>query len=95
MSAKFFARPVSIFSEVGIPLQIESADEAYVTLMEWTRARGPAHEAALNASRAAMLGDVDTEVARGIFEGFARMRGVLVPDAVGAAAIAAAISATR
>ena len=79
MSIRLFETPVTIFVGLGYPRQVAGTTEAYKILMEWHGKRGPAHEAAINACRAAMTGDIDVETARGIFEAFARARGVLVP----------------
>jgi hypothetical protein len=89
MTTKPFEQPVSIFVGLGFPHQVDSVLDAYRILSEWHGPRGPAHTAALKACQAALAGDVDPETARGIFVAFARSRGILVPEAVNAAALAA------
>jgi hypothetical protein len=87
-----FDRPLSIFVGLGFPRQVQSVVEAYQLLQDWSEARGPAHAAALKACRAAMAGEIDAETARGVVEGFARHRGILVSDVVAAGAMPPAAS---
>ncbi len=85
-----FDRPVPIFVGLGFPTSINNVHDAYRILCDWDGRRGPAHEAAMNACRAAFQGDVDGETVRGIFSAFAKAHCIVVPDAVAAAELASA-----
>ncbi|WP_442580219.1 DUF982 domain-containing protein [Mesorhizobium sp. ASY16-5R] len=77
-----FTQPVSIFVGLGFPHDVGTPTEAYRILNEWTGSRGPTHAMALNVCRLAIAGEVDADTARLAFEAFARVRGILAPDAM-------------
>jgi hypothetical protein len=81
-----FEQPVSIFIGLGFPREVETPSEAFQVLNEWDGVRSASHATALNACRAACTGEVDVEMARNVFEAFARSRGILAPDALAMAA---------
>jgi len=83
-----FERPVSIFVGAGYTHAVDNVHDAHRLLSEWDGRRGPAYSAAINACRAAFEGSVDAETVRGIFEAFAKAHGILVPEAIAAAALA-------
>jgi hypothetical protein len=91
-----FERPVSIFVGLGFPRDVENVLDAYQVLTEWpASSRGPAYERALARCRAALAGEADAESVRSAFEAFARVRGVLAPEALASSAAAAAREWTR
>lgn len=82
MNAYRFAQPVSIFVGVGFPRDIETVSEAFQVLIEWNGPRSVSHGMALDACRAAACGEIDASSARLAFEEFARLRGILAPEAL-------------
>jgi hypothetical protein len=85
-----FERPVTLFVGLGFPRQLASASEAFELLCKMPdHIRGPSHSAALKACRAAMVGEIEAETARGIVEAYARGRGILVEKPVADSAMAA------
>jgi hypothetical protein len=81
MHSRKFARAVSIFIGLGFPHAVGSAREAFELLNDWpSGGRGPEHEAAIDACRAALACECDDETARQAFEAFARVSGILAPE---------------
>ena len=81
MQIGIFEEPVSIIVGLGIPVQVGTVAEAYAILSEWpVNQRGPAHDIALKACRAALAGEIDADTARGTFAAFAARSGILTPD---------------
>ena len=75
---------------LGFPRQIDDARDACLLLRDMAATcHGAAREAALKACRAAMAGEIDAGTARGMFEAFARRKGILLNEAVAAAALEA------
>jgi hypothetical protein len=73
-----FSRPVSIFLGLGLAHDVGSVREAFELLNDWpSGGRGPVHEAAIDACRAALACECDNETARRGFEAFARAAGIL------------------
>lgn len=85
-----FSKPVSVFVGFGFPYEVETPLDALRILDEWTGSRGASHTIAKAVCRSAMAGDADIEAARVAFDGFARSRGILAPDALEMAAKQAA-----
>lgn len=85
-----FERPVTILVGLGFPRQVDNAVEACSLLQDMAATyHGPSQGAAVKACRAAMAGEIDAETARGVFEAFARSKGILLNGPVAAAAMAA------
>lgn len=84
-----FPRPVPIFVGLGFPMVVESVEDAYEVLNEWTGSRSPTHAQALSAVGAALNGG-SVSVARISFEAFASKAGILAPEALDLAAAKAA-----
>lgn len=81
MNSRQFSRPVSIFIGLGFAHDIGSTREAFELLNDWlSGGRGPAHEAAIDACRAALACECDDETARQEFEAFALVPGILAPE---------------
>jgi hypothetical protein len=84
MKSRQFSRPVSILIGLGFAHDIRSAREAFELLNDWpSGGRGPAHEAAIAAARAALACEYADETARQTFEAFARAACILVSDMPG------------
>jgi len=74
-----FKSPVTLLVGLGHRVEVRSVMEAYVLLNDWPPSqRNPTHEVALNACKAALIGDVDVETARATFVAFARKNDLLV-----------------
>jgi hypothetical protein len=87
MQARKFDAPVAIFVGLGFPREVETVFDAFKVLNEWPASgRGPDHDAALEACRAALTSSASAALARQSFEAFARGRDILAPDAMAAAA---------
>ncbi|BCG96790.1 DUF982 domain-containing protein [Mesorhizobium sp. 131-2-1] len=77
-----FQHPARVLVGLGFPTDIQSVQDAFVLLDEWSPSkRNAAHGIALNACRAALAGEVDAETARSTFVAFARRMDLLVPAA--------------
>jgi hypothetical protein len=79
MLAKPFEKPVPVWVGLGFPRYIRNVAEAYQMLMDW-RGNSPEQKAAIRACKAALLGDIDAETARGVFLAFARKKDLLVEE---------------
>ena len=79
MNAIEFERPVLIVSGVGMPVWISTVAQAYTLLDEWPVARrNAAHKLAIDACRAALRGDIGSDLACAAFKGFAKRQDILV-----------------
>jgi Protein of unknown function (DUF982)/ROS/MUCR transcriptional regulator protein len=81
MQSAVFNYPVIILVGMGYPREIRSVFEAYQFLTDWA-GNSPEQRAALRACRAALVGDIDPETARGIFVAFAEKKDLLLPEFV-------------
>jgi hypothetical protein len=79
MLAKHFDKPVRVWVGLGCPRQINTVVDAYQFLLEWC-GNSPEQKAAIRACKAALVGDVDAETARGVFVAFARKKDILFKD---------------
>lgn len=79
MLAKHFDKPVRVWVGLGFPRQINAVVDAYQFLLEWC-GNSPEQKAAIRACKAALVGDVDAETARGVFVAFARKKDILFKD---------------
>jgi len=79
MLAKHFDKPVRVWVGLGFPRQINTVVDAYQFLLEWC-GNSPGQKAAIRACKAALVGDVDAETARGVFVAFARKKDILFKD---------------
>lgn len=64
---------------LGFPRQLNTVVDAYQFVSDWC-GNSPEQKAAIKACRAALVGDVDAETARGILVAFARKKDILVED---------------
>ena len=82
MKPDMFKQPVSILVGLGFPAEIRGVLDAYRHLCEWPIAsRDTAHSVALKACGAALRGEIEAEIARGLFAAFAEKHDLLAPDA--------------
>ena len=79
MQSRVFDHPVTILVGMGFPRQISSVFEAYRFLTDWA-GNSPEQRAALRACRAALVGDIEPETARGVFMAFAEKKDLVVPE---------------
>ncbi len=79
MLAKHFDKPVRVWVGLGFPRQINTVVDAYQFLLEWC-GNSPEQKAAIRACKAALVGDVDAETARGVFVAFVRKKDILFKD---------------
>jgi len=95
MMTRSFGRPVTVLVGLGMPVEIGTVMEAYTLLNDWPPSqRNPAHAAALNACKAALMDLIEPETARATFEAFARRNDLLV-DNTGSAAVRQSIHHSR
>lgn len=74
-----FERPVSLLVGIGYPATIETVSQAYAFLEDWPWSqRDGSHKIALDACRAFLLGNVEAETVRSLFQEFARRHELLV-----------------
>ena len=79
MQSRVFDHPVTILVGMGFPRQICSVVEAYQFLTDWG-GNSPEHRAALRACKAALVGDIEPETARGVFVAFAEKKDLVAPE---------------
>ncbi|QFY61146.1 DUF982 domain-containing protein [Rhizobium grahamii] len=80
MTPDTFREPVSVLVGLGLPVQVKSVMDAYRYLVEWpVSTRDASHSMAINACRAALLGEVEAETVRGLFTAFAEKHDLLAP----------------
>ncbi|BCG82497.1 DUF982 domain-containing protein [Mesorhizobium sp. 113-3-3] len=81
MLSKPFEKPVRVWVGLGFPRQLNTVADAYQFAVEWC-GNSPEQKAAIRACKAALVGDVDPETARGVFTAFARKKDILMEDVV-------------
>ncbi|MBZ9986460.1 DUF982 domain-containing protein [Mesorhizobium sp. BH1-1-5] len=79
MLSKPFENPISVWVGMGFPRQLNTVVDAYQFATDWC-GNSPEQKAAIRACRAALVGDIDAETARGIFAAFARKKDILIED---------------
>jgi len=79
MLAKPFEKPVRVWVGLGFPRQLNTVANAYQFVLEWC-GNSPEQRAAMRACKAALVGDVDPETARGVFTAFARKKDILMEE---------------
>jgi len=74
-----FKTPVTLLVGMGHRVEVRTVMDAYVLLNDWPLSqRNATHAQALNACKAALIGEVDVETARANFVAFARRNDLLV-----------------
>jgi hypothetical protein len=82
MTPDTFEKPVRILVGLGMPRDIRNVLEACMFLDDTPGyLRNSAHVMALKACKAAVLGKIEAETARGAFEAFARKHDLVAPEA--------------
>ena len=79
MLSRPFEKPVRVWVGLGFPRQLNTVADAYQFAMEWC-GNSPEQKAAIRACKAALIGDVDAETARGVFIAFARKKDILMEE---------------
>lgn len=79
MLATPFEKPVWVWVGPGFPHQLNTVADAYQFVLEWC-GNSPKQRAAMRACKAALVGDVDPETARGVFAAFARKKDILMEE---------------
>jgi hypothetical protein len=81
MTPDAFEKPIRILVGLGQPKDIRTVLDAYMVLNDApSTMRNAAQMMALKACKAALLGEVEAETARGAFEAFARKHDLLAPE---------------
>ena len=81
MTPDAFKKPVRILVGLGQPRDIRNVLDAYMFLDDAPGyMRTAEHVMALTACKAALLGEIESETARGAFEAFARKHDLLAPE---------------
>jgi hypothetical protein len=82
MTPDIFREPVRISVGLGFPRGIRSPLDAVIYLNEVPPpARNNGHTMALKTCKAALMGEIEAETARGAFEAYARRQDILAPGA--------------
>ncbi|MBZ9658562.1 DUF982 domain-containing protein [Mesorhizobium sp. ESP-6-4] len=79
MLSKPFEKPLRVWVGLGFPRQLNTVVDAYQFATDWC-GNSPEQKAAIRACKAALVGEVDAETARGVFAAFARKKDILVED---------------
>ena len=70
MLSQLFEKPIRILVGLGFPRQLHTA---YQFAVDWC-GNSPEQKAAIRACKAALVGDVEAETAKGVFLAFARRK---------------------
>lgn len=81
MLSKPFERPLRVLVGLGFPRQLNTVVDALQFAQEWC-GNSPEQRAAIRACKAALVGDIDPETARGVFVAFARKKDILAGEEV-------------
>jgi Protein of unknown function (DUF982) len=74
-----FKNPVTLLVGLGHRVEVRTVMDAYVLLNDWPPSqRNVTHAVALDACKAALIGEVDVETAHATFVAFARKNDLLV-----------------
>lgn len=79
MLSKPFETPIRIWVGLGFPRQLNTVADAYQFAVDWC-GNSPEQKAAIRACKAALVGDIEAETARGVFVAFARKKDILIED---------------
>ncbi|RUU05712.1 DUF982 domain-containing protein [Mesorhizobium sp. USDA-HM6] len=79
MLSKPFETPIRIWVGLGFPRQLNTVADAYQFALDWC-GNSPEQRAAIRACKAALVGDIEPETARGVFVAFARKKDILIED---------------
>lgn len=79
MLSQPFEKPIQVWVGLGFPRQLNTVADAYQFAVDWC-GNSPEQKAAIRACKAALVGDVEAETARGVFLAFARKKDILLND---------------
>ena len=79
MLSQLFEKPIRVLVGLGFPRQLHTVADAYQFADDWC-GNSPEQKAAIRACKAALVGDVEAETARGVFLAFARKKDILLED---------------
>lgn len=79
MLAQSFEKPLRVWVGLGFPRQLNTVADAYQFLLSWC-GNSPEQKAAIRACRAALAGEIEPDIARGVFAAFARKKDILLDD---------------
>ncbi|RWA76048.1 DUF982 domain-containing protein [Mesorhizobium sp.] len=79
MLSQPFKTPIRVWVGLGFPRQLNTVADAYQFAVDWC-GNSPEQRAAIRACKAALIGDVDAETARGVLVAFARKKDILLED---------------
>lgn len=79
MLSQPFEMPIQVWVGLGFPRQLNTVADAYQFAVDWC-GNSPEQKAAIRACKAALVGDVEAETARGVFLAFARKKDILLND---------------
>lgn len=79
MLSQPFEEPVRVWVGLGFPRQLNSVVDAYQFAVDYC-GNSPEQKAAIRACKAALVGEIDPETARGVFVAFAKKKGLMVDD---------------
>jgi hypothetical protein len=79
MLSQPFEKPVCVWVGLGFPRQLNTVVDAYQFVLDWC-GNSPEQKAAIRACKAALIGDIDAETARGVLVAFARKKDILVEE---------------
>jgi hypothetical protein len=79
MLSKPFEKPIRVWVGLGFPRQLNTVVDAYQFAIDWC-GNSPEQKAAIRACKAALVGEIDAETARGVFVAFARRKDILIED---------------
>ncbi|PBB90734.1 hypothetical protein CK215_20790 [Mesorhizobium sp. WSM3864] len=79
MLAKPFEKPIRVWVGLGFPRQLNTVVDAYQFVADWY-GNSPEQKAAMRACKAALVGEIDPETARGVFVAFARRKDILIEE---------------
>lgn len=79
MLSQAFDEPIRVWVGLGFPRQLNSVVDAYQFATEYC-GNSPEQRAAIRACKAALIGEVDAETARGVFVAFAKKKGLMVDE---------------
>lgn len=79
MTAMFFEKPIRVLVGLGFPRQLNTVADAYQFAIDWP-GFGAEQRAAIRACKAALVGEIDAETARGVVLAFARKKDIFLED---------------
>lgn len=79
MLSQAFEEPITVWVGLGFPRKLNSVVDAYQFANEYC-GNTPEQRAAIRACKAALVGEIDAETAKGVFVAFAKKKGLMVDE---------------